>query len=220
MLRNREDAARKLAKRLKQRELRNPLVLCVPRGGVAVGAVLAEELEAELDVVLASKLRAPMQRELAIGAVSEDGEVYLNSYGRGLRHINERYLQQERLFQLEKIRRRRQMFREIRPQAEVSGRSVIVTDDGIATGSTMIAALELVRLKKPYELISAIPVAPPDRLRDVATLCDAVVCLEAPFDFLSVGDFYEEFCPVDDQEAVTLVRLAYQTSVQTSPRVG
>lgn len=220
MFRDREDAARQLANRLKPRVLRNPLVLGIPRGGVAVAAVLAEELDAELDVVLTSKLRAPMQPELAIGAISENGEVYLNSYARGLREIDEEYLDRERLFQIEKIRRRKQMFRNIRPPAEIADRTVIVTDDGIATGSTMIAALELLRSQQPYELIAAIPVAPPERLQELSKSCDEVVCLLAPDDFLSISEFYDDFSFVDDMTAADLVRQAYQRSGETHAHVG
>ena len=124
---DREDAARQLAARLKGRELRDPLVLAIPRGGVVTGAVLAREIGAELDVVLSRKLRAPFQEELAIGAVSEDGQVYLNQHAREILGPLEEHLAAEREHQIAEIARRKNLVRTIRPQASVAGRSVIVT---------------------------------------------------------------------------------------------
>jgi predicted phosphoribosyltransferase len=139
-------------------------VLAIPRGGVVTGAVLAHELGADLDVVLSRKLRAPEQPELAIGAISEDGQIYLNHYAQEFLDVMEEYLAEERRYQLAEIARRKKLFRAVRPQASLAGRSVIVTDDGIATGSTMIAALQAVKTQKPREVIVAVPVASPDRL--------------------------------------------------------
>lgn len=206
MFRDREDAGYQLAERLKERELHDPLVLAIPRGGVAVGAVLARELGAELDVVLARKLRAPLEPELAVGAVSEDGQVYINHVGEELLGLTEEDLADERRLQMAEIARRRQLFRSVRPAASVTGRSVIVTDDGIATGSTMIAALQVVRAQEPLEVIVAVPVAPPDRLAAVAARCDEVVCLLAPELFWAIGQFYEDFTQVEDEEVVELLR--------------
>src|SRR4051794_20525460 len=172
LFRNRADAGQQLGERLKNRKLRDPLVLGIPRGGVVVGLPLARELNAELDVVLARKLRAPLQPEYAIGAVSEDGEVILNPEARRVAGVSRDYLEQEKQYQLAEIERRTGLFREVRPAARVAGRSVIVTDDGIATGSTMIAALHSARAQGPHELIVAVPVAAPDRLEQVRRLCD------------------------------------------------
>src|SRR5262245_18115774 len=137
MFRDREDAGRLLARRLQERELSDPLVLGIRRGGVAVGAALARELGADLDVVLARKLRAPWQPELALGAISETCEVYLNPETEDLPGGSPGFLAQERRLQLAEIARRVELFRADLPPAPVAGRSVIVTDDGIATGSTM-----------------------------------------------------------------------------------
>jgi putative phosphoribosyl transferase len=205
MFRNRDDAARQLAERLRGRTFRDPLVLAIPRGGVVVGAVLARELGAELDVVLARKLRAPGQPELALGAVSETGEVYLNHHTAGCRHLIEPEVSVEREYQLHEIARRRELYRGVRPAYEVCGRSVIVTDDGLATGSTMIAALKVVCGQHPHELIAAVPVAPPDRLCEVREWCDEVMCLLAPPDFFAIGQHYTDFSPVEDAEVVALL---------------
>ncbi len=206
MFRNREDAARQLAGRLKGRELHDPLVLAIPRGGVATGAVLARELGADLDVVLSRKLRAPGQPELAVGAVTEEGRVYLNHHARAFLDLMEDHLGKERRYQLGEIARRKKLFRGARPPAPVAGRSVIVTDDGIATGSTMIAALREVQAQGPREVIVAVPVASPDRLEEVRRWCDDVVCLLCPEDFWAIGQYYEDFAPVEDDEVVKLLR--------------
>jgi predicted phosphoribosyltransferase len=206
MFRDREDAARRLAEELKGRELHDPLVLAIPRGGVVTGAVLARELGAELDVVLSRKLRAPLQPELAVGAVSEDGRVYLNRHAQEALGLTDDYLTEERRHQLREVVRRRKLFRRARPPAPVAGRSVIVTDDGIATGATMIAALQVVKAQNPRELIVAVPVASPDRLGEVGRWCDDVVCLLTPAEFWAIGQFYEDFTQVEDEQAVALLR--------------
>jgi putative phosphoribosyl transferase len=208
MFQNREEAAMQLARRLRARSLYNPLVLAIPRGGVVTGAVLARELGAELDVVLARKLRAPMQPELAIGAVSEDGQVYLHPSAGEIPGVTREYIEAERQRQLEEIARRSKLIRAIRPAADFKGRTVLVVDDGIATGSTMIAALQSLRAKQPRELLAVAPVAPPDRLAEVHRWCDAVVCLQAPANFWAIGQFYREFEQVDDAEVARLLREA------------
>jgi predicted phosphoribosyltransferase len=208
MFRNRADAGRRLAARLRGRELHDPLVLAIPRGGAVTGAALAQELGAEPDVVLARKLRAPGQPELAVGAVAEDGRVYLTPFACEYLGAPHRYLVEERRHQLAEIARRQQLLRAVRPRAPVRGRSVIVTDDGIATGSTLIAALQAVRAQGPRELIVAVPVAPADRLEEIRRLCDDVVCLLCPVDFWAIGQFYQDFTQVEDGEVVELLRQA------------
>jgi predicted phosphoribosyltransferase len=220
MFRNREDAARQLAGKMKGRDLHEPLVLAIPRGGVVTGAVLARELGADLDVVLSRKLRAPGQPELAVGAVSEDGQVYLNHHAREFLDLMEEYLAEERRHQLGEIARRKKLFRGVRPQAPVAGRSVIVTDDGIATGSTMIAALQAVKTQNPREVIVAVPVASPDRLAEVRRWCDDVVCLLAPERFWAIGQFYEDFTQVEDEAVIQLLREYAPSARRRQPAVG
>jgi hypothetical protein len=206
MFRDRQDAAHRLAQRFAGRELHDPLVLAIPRGGVVTGAVLANELGADLDVVLARKLRAPGMPELALGAVAEDGQVYMDPHTEQIFGPLTEYLAQEREHQLAEIARRRALFRPVRPAAPVAGRSVIVTDDGIATGSTMMAALRVARAQKPRELIVAVPVAPPDRLEEVGAWCDEVVCLYSPDWFRAIGEFYRDFHQIEDHEVVAILR--------------
>lgn len=206
MFRDRADAARRLATKLKGRMLHDPLVLAIPRGGVVTGAVLAQELHADLDVVLSRKLRAPGQPEFALGAIAEDGKVYVNRHALGFVDQIEEYLARERQYQLAEIARRKKLFRAVRPQAPIANRSVLVTDDGIATGSTMIAALQTVKTQNPRELIVAVPVASPDRLTEVSRWCDEVVCLLASEEFFAIGQFYEDFTQVEDAEVIELLR--------------
>ena len=206
MFRDREDAALQLAARLKGRALKNPLVLAIPRGGVVTGAVLARELGAELDVVLARKLRAPYQPELALGALGEDGEVYLTDFARQVMGVTDAYLAREQDRQTAEIDGRRRRFRAVRPQAEVAGRSVIVTDDGVATGATMLAALHALQARGPHELIVAVPVAPPDTVALLARHCDHIECLIEPAYMGGISAFYADFEQVEDAEALRLLR--------------
>jgi predicted phosphoribosyltransferase len=206
--RNREDAGRRLAELFRGRALLDPLVLAIPRGGVAVGVALAQELDAELDVVLSRKLRAPYQPEFAVGAVGEDGWITLHPRVWTIPGVTEEYLAEERRRQLKEIERRMAVIRATKPTAAISGRTVIVTDDGIATGATMIAALQTVRSRVPHELIVAVPVASPDRLAEVCRWCDDSVCLLTPYDFDAVGRYYMDFHPVEDDEVVELLRTA------------
>lgn len=220
MFKDREDAGSQLAKRLKTRRLERPLVLAIPRGGVTVGAVLARELGAELDVVLARKLRAPYQPELAVGAVGEDGEMYLSTFARQIPGVTDEYLRLERDHQFSEILRRRALFREARPEADTSDRTVILTDDGVATGSTMLAALHVLRARASREVIVAVPVAPPETLRQLGEQCDHVECLLAPSGFGAVGAFYRDFEQVDDADAVRMLRECHAAAPRASVRTG
>lgn len=200
MFRDRNDAGQRLAMKLKSLPLREPLVLAIPRGGVVVGYELARCLHADLDVVLAHKLRSPLQPELAMGSICEDGKIYVNPGLRRSLGVSDADWQKECDLQQMEIDRRKRIFRGDRVAAPISGRSVILTDDGIATGSTMMAAIGFVRSKHPHELILAIPVASPARLASIGENCDRVVCLEQPEDFMAVGEVYEEFLPVSDKQ--------------------
>lgn len=210
LFRDRTDAGRRLGERLAGRPFRSPLVLGIPRGGVVTGAAVAAVIAAELDVVLARKLRAQHQPEYALGAVAEDGHVTLNPWAE--EYASDAYLAIETRRQLDEIARRRALFRAIRPAAPIAGRSVIVTDDGLATGSTMIAALQAVQVKNPFELIAAVPIGSPDRLDEVREYCDEVVSLLAPDDFYAVGQFYDKFDEVDDEEVAECLRKANQAA--------
>jgi predicted phosphoribosyltransferase len=195
-----------LAKRLKGRDLHDPLILAIPRGGIVVGAALAQELNAELDVVLARKLRAPSDPEVAIGAIAENGAVALDPDADDMLCTSETYFTEERRYQLAEIERRKKVLRAIRPPASIEGRMEIVTDDGIATGSTMIAALKMVRMHQPRELIVAVPVGSPDGLENVRHWCDELYCVERRRHFWAIGQFYRDFAEVNDDQVCHLLR--------------
>ena len=202
---DREEAARQLAERLLAYRGKNPLVLAIPRGAVPMARVIAQQLGGELDVVLVRKLRAPLQPELAIGAVNESGWLYLG--GQGYRHgVSDSYLATERRDQMQTIRERRARYAKVRPAVATAGRVVIVVDDGLATGATMIAALHGLRQSKPAKLVCAVPVAPADTLARVADLADEVLCLHQPTDFEAVGQFYRHFPQVSDDEVLAVLR--------------
>jgi putative phosphoribosyl transferase len=158
-----------------------------------------------LDVVLAHKLRSPHQPELAFGAVDENGRVYLNHHVSEAAGVTEAYLASERQIQFDEIKRRRQLLRLGKPAASMAGRSVILTDDGIATGSTVFAAIEVIKAERPHELIVAVPVAPARKLGQLRQKCDHVVVLVEPQDFMAVSQFYQSFLPVSDQQVVDLL---------------
>lgn len=202
---NREQAARLLVQRLDEYKGENPLILAIPRGAVPMGKIIAEGLGGEVDVVLVRKLGAPGNPELAIGSVDETGNVQLANYT-GSYGITEFYVEKEKQAQLETLRRRRSMYTPVRPPIDPANRIVIVVDDGIATGSTMIAALRAVRAKNPRKLIAATAVAPPDTLQRVAEAADEVVCLEAPTNFFAVGQFFRDFVQVSDEEVIAILR--------------
>ena len=203
---DRDEAGWQLVERLRGSRVEKPLVLAIPRGGVEVGAAIARGLGAELDVVLSRKLRSPHQPELAIGAVTENGEVYLNHFAAAMTDVGSSFIEAERRRQLDEIDRRKTAIRAVRPRAEIAGRTVILTDDGIATGATMIAALKMVRAAGAREIIVAVPVGAPDRIDALRPLCDRVICLFEPIDFWAVGQFYRHFEQVSDTRVIELLR--------------
>jgi predicted phosphoribosyltransferase len=208
MFRDRQDAAGQLADALKTYQGKKPLILAIPRGAVPMAKLIAERLGGEFDVVLVRKLRAPWQSELAVGSIDENGWTYIAPFAASM-GIDDDYIAQEKQTQLETIRKRRAQYTPIRAPIDPTGRIVIVVDDGLATGATMISALHGLRNRKPAKLICAVPVAPPDTVEKVRTMADEVVCLQAPEFFQAVGQFYGHFNQVEDDEVIALLRASY-----------
>lgn len=204
VFRNREHAARLLAKRLAPYRGRRPLVLGIPRGAVPMAAIIADALGGELDVALVHKLGAPLQAELAVGAVDEEGHVSLAETARRL-GIDEEYVTRERDRQVAALRRRREQYTPARPRVSPKGRVVMIVDDGIATGSTLIAALRATRARGPARVIAVAAVAPVETVERLKREADEVVVLDAPIHFLAVGEFFQDFRQVPDEEVIEVL---------------
>lgn len=205
MFRDRDDAARQLATRLGAYRGQHPLVLAIPRGAVPMGKLIAEQLEGEFDVVLVRKLRAPLQHELAIGAVDESGWTTIAPYAAAAGADPDDIAAEKRL-QLQVLRARRAQYSPLRTPVDPAGRTVIVVDDGLATGATMTAALHSLRQRQPLKLVCAVPVASVEALEKVRALADEVVCLMTPPHFQAVGQFYRDFPQVSDEAVIALLK--------------
>lgn len=210
---DRREAGRRLASSLVRFEGPETLVLSLPRGGVPVGFEVAKALGAELDVLVVRKIGAPFQQELGIGAIV-DGmppQTVLNEDLARSVGATADYLEAQKITQLAEIERRKQAYRGDRPNPRIAGRTVIVVDDGIATGGTVKAALRALKARNPKRLILAVPVAPPDTLAELQSECDEVICLESPAFFYAVGAFYDDFTQTDDSEVVSLLAQAQKS---------
>ncbi|MDO8492014.1 MAG: phosphoribosyltransferase family protein [Dehalococcoidia bacterium] len=203
---DRREAGQLLAGELSSLRGQKAVVLGIPRGGVVVARELAAVLDADLDVVLARKLRSPGRSELAMGSVSEDGKLFLNEMVVQELAVDEAFIEQERKAQLAEIARRSEMIRRVAPKVPLAGRVVVVTDDGVATGATTQAAIWAVRQERPARLIAAFPVAPQDTLSRLAEEVDEVVCLRSPPMFYAVGQFYLRFEPLDDEVLLDILK--------------
>lgn len=207
---DRQEAGRLLAGELKSLNGKRVVVLGILRGGIIVAREIALALGAKLDIVLSRKIGAPMNPEYALGAVSEAGELFLNKNIVSCADNDTAYIQQEKMRQVNEIKRRGQLFRRIHPKVSLENKTIIVTDDGVATGATMQAALWAVRHEHPKKIIAAIPVAPEESLKELAKDADEVICLKAPFFFSAVGQFYLQFEQITDEEVFKTLKKIHE----------
>ncbi len=219
MFTDRAEAGRRLAASLLRFKDQHPLVLAIPRGGVPVGLEVAEALGAPLDIVLVRKIGAPFQPELAVGAIvdGEHPETVINREVVEAAHLPESFIEEEGARQLEEIERRRRVYLRGRPRPKVEGRTVIVVDDGIATGATVRAALVAIRRGRPKRLVLAVPVAPPETIEALRADVDEAVCLDTPAYFFAISQFYAEFPQLSDAEVSDLLSRAPRPEEKEEP---
>jgi putative phosphoribosyl transferase len=211
---DRIEAGKLLAEQLTSYSKNKPVVLGIPRGGIVVARSIAHSLKADMDIILAHKLRAPDNPELAIGSVSENGKLFLNELLVSATSTYDDYIQHEKSVQMAEIRRRINLFRHVRTKIPLVGRTVILTDDGVATGSTFQAALWGIRAEKPEKLIAALPVGPEDTMYRLAKDCDETICLSTPPFFTAVSQFYVQFEPVEDEEVLQILKEAQKQTIK------
>ena len=205
---NCSDAGRKLAKALAGYEEQQPVVLALPRGGVTVAAEVAAVLNAPLDLILVRKVGVPFQPELAMGAVVDGGApiIVRNEDVIRLADVDESEFKGICDSELAEIERRRQRYLGSRQRADVSGRTAIVVDDGIATGATTRAALRATRIRHPKKLVLAVPVAPTDTVAELRSEADEVICLEDHEFFGAIGTYYADFSQVSDETVIDILK--------------
>ena len=207
---DRQEAGERLASKLLHLKGKSPLILAVPRGGLAVAQPVLEKIGGELDLIITRKIGAPFQPELAIGAVTGDGFIMLNEDILSRVSADSSYIEKAAAEEVEEIKRRLKTYRGDRPSPAIDKRIVVLIDDGVATGYTLLAALRSLQEKKPERLILAVPVGPPDTFKKLQQEVDELVYIEAPANFAAVGQFYRRFDQVSDAEVSAVLRKAWQ----------
>ncbi len=205
--RNRKEAGRKLAAKLKDfQDKKNLIVLAIPRGGLVIGRELAESLHCPLDIIVTKKIGAPGNPELAIGAVGAEGEPVINQALAQQVGADKQYLEKEIASRQAEVKRRIEEYRGEKPAVNLKDKLVIITDDGIATGATVEAAVEVARQEEPKKIVVAVPVTARDSLKKLEAKADEVIYLDAPLMFFAVGQFYQEFGQVSDKEVKEILK--------------
>ena len=216
---DRIDAGKRLASVLKDFTSKNGIVLAIPRGGVVVGFEIAKALNLQLDVIIPRKIGSPENPELGIGAVAEDGTTILDNQLIKYLAVSKEYIAIETQRQKHEIGRRLKLYRQDASYPNIKGLDVIVVDDGIATGSTMKAALTSVRNRGASSVTVAVPVGPPSTIEELNELADRVVCLYTPEYFQAIGEFYTDFSQTPDEEVIKLLRESKQKPDRKSTRM-
>ena len=218
---SRTEVGKLLAERLEKRRFERPVVLALPRGGVPVALEVARALKAPLDLILVRKIGVPWQPELAAAAIvdGERRELILNEEVIAITGIGKDEIERLAAKQLAEIERRRTLYLNDRQPVSVAGSTAIVVDDGIATGTTVKAALQALRKRNPKRLVLAVPVAPPGTIEDLRSYVDEIVCLEQPEPFYAIGAFYRDFHQVADEEVVEMLTAAASDAPASSPKV-
>jgi predicted phosphoribosyltransferase len=202
MFKDRYDAAIRLARKLEKYKNKNGIILAVPRGGVPIGHVVAKELGLPLEIILSKKIGHPFNSEYAIGSVSLHG-VVLNP---DVSDVSKEFVKKESEKILENLKEKFILFMNGRKPTDLKNKTVIIVDDGVATGSTIRATVHSVRNSKPKEVVVAVPVSPPETAYELSAIADSFICLHTPEDFYGVGQFYEDFSEVSDEEVIELLR--------------
>ena len=205
---DRQQAGRQLAEQLQRFGSESPVVLALPRGGVPIGFEVAKQLEAPLDLVLVRKIGVPFQRELAYGAIvdGEQPQIVVNEDVEAFLHLSKEFLDEQSKRELAEIARRRELYLAGRPRPGIEHRTVLVVDDGIATGMTVRASLKALRRGGAKKLVLAVPVAPEDTIKKLHEDADEIVCLATPRHSYAISQFYRDFDQVSDDEVVSLLK--------------
>lgn len=198
---DRTDAGRQLGERVRQENIGADIALAIPRGGLPLGRAVADALGVPLDIVVAKKIGAPGNPEFAIGAVASDGSVWLNDDVIQRQGIGREYVAREREQKAREARQKAERYRD-GPPPELAGRTVVIVDDGVATGATVRACIERVRSEQPARIVLAVPVGSPRTMAELERMVDTMVVLETPAGFRAVGQYYQDFSQVSDEEAM------------------
>ncbi len=203
---DRSEAGELLADALRQYCGADAVAVAIPRGGIIIANEIANRLDMELDILLAHKLGAPANPELAIGAICENGTIFINEQITSFAHVANQYIEEEKQRQKRRFKQQSELYRRHLPRTDLTGRIAIITDDGVATGATVQASLWAARRENPYKLILALPVGPPDTVERLARDADETICLRTPPDFGALSKFYLSFPQVEDETVIDILQ--------------
>lgn len=204
MFKNRRAAGLELARHLRDYKGEDVLILAIPRGGALVAHAIKNELQCDWDLIIPRKIGAPFNKEIAIGAVTQDGTLLLDEEMVMYLNVSKEYIEKEKTAQIGEIKRRLKLYIGNRPPVSIKGKRIILVDDGIATGFTIRAAIKSIHKSGAKEAVIAVPVAPNDVVEELLEAVDRIVCLESPYPFYAVSMFYEDFHQTSDKEVIEL----------------